>query len=682
MKFRRSAVRNSVDHALMLSWAVLFVAVTAQSPHPNRADCIGAYTTGPCLVTPQYFDPMYSAAVIDKDESMTIPSPHRRISGHFEDTDVDFNFYLPPETRWQGRFFSYVYPDQNSTAIDRRIGFALDSGAYLIQVSGTSGYRADAAAAKFSRSILTNYYRSVPEHVYGYIYDGSGGSYMTIGAMENTAGVWDGAVPIVVATPVSIPLNHAVRNLASAVLRNKSAHIVDSIRSGDVGKAMSNLSETEASVFREATLSGVPIEAWENFSGLASSRMLKVLLSSVKNLDPSYADDYWSKPGYLGTDNSTLSDVIHSNFANLTAIIQEVIAISDDDDFAFNITLEGVPENNVNFDGLEFTLIDTDCPSKIGTLTGTWNPITKSIMVTKDNPDIGLSNLTQGRRIRVDNSWFIAMHTYHRHQIPNRPGFYGFDQFMGPDGAPMYPQRAVQAAAEVAKGACGGCTHSGNITGKMIIVDNLLDSEAFPWHADWYKSQVKRTLRSSFDNNFRLWYNERADHFFEPVTENLKDFIVDYTGMYEHAMRSLCVWVEDGFQPPASTSYQVQNSQVIPSGEADERHGIQPIFELSMTSSLTGNIQRGTEVNFIMRAVAPVGAGKIVAVEWDFLGGKTFESVPFGEPNEIVDLVVPFFYDIAGTYLCVVKITVQREGNPSSQFARVSNLGRIQVVVR
>ncbi|KAF4916391.1 hypothetical protein CGCVW01_v010100 [Colletotrichum viniferum] len=619
---------------------------------------------------PNCFDPMYSKAVIDKDENMTLPSPHRLISGHFESTDVNFNFYLPPETSWQGRFFSYVYLDQNSTAIDRRIGFVLDSGAYLIQVSGTSGYRADAAAAKFSRSILANYYRSVPEHVYGYIYGGSGGSYMTIGAMENTAGVWDGAVPIVVAPPVSIPLNHAVQNLASVVLRNKSSHIIDSTRSGDVEKAMPNLSETEASVFREATLSGVPIEAWENFSGLASSRMLKVLVSSVKNLDPSYADGYWSKPGYLGTDNSTLSDVLHSNFANLTAIIQEVIAISDDDDFAFNITLEGVPEKIVNFDGLEYILLDMDCLSKIGALTGTWNPSTKSIMATKDNPDIVLSNLTQGQRIRVDNSWFIAMHTYHRHQIPNRPGFYGFDQFMLPLWVqPPHAPLATSAAACTARWGYTGAP-SGPITGKMIIVDNLLDSDAFPWHAD------------CFDDNFRLWYNERADHFFELVAENFKDFIADYTGMYEHAMRSLCVWVEDGIQPPASTSYQVQNSQVIPSGEADERHGIRPIVELSMNSSLTGNIQRGTEVNFIMRAVAPVGAGKIVAVEWDFLGGKTFESVPLGEPNEIVDLVVPFVYDIAGTYLCVVKITVQREGNSSSQFSRVSNLGRIQVVVR
>ncbi|KAF3801506.1 hypothetical protein GCG54_00014721 [Colletotrichum gloeosporioides] len=624
---------------------------------------------------------MYATAVIDKDENMTLPSRHRRISGHFEDTDVDFNIYFPPETQCQGRFFSYVYPDQNSTAIDRRIGFALDSGAYLIQVSGTSGYRADAAAAKFSRSILANYYRSVPEHVYGYIYGGSGGSYMTIGAMENTVGVWDGAVPIVIATPVSIPLNHAVRNLASAVLRNKSSHIVDSIRSGDVGNAMSNLSEAEASVFREATLLGVPMEAWENFSGLASSRMLKVLLSSVKNIDPSYADDYWSKPGYMGTDNSTLSDVLHRNFVNLTATVKEVIETTGDVDLVSNVTLEGVTDKIVNFDGLEFTFLDTDCSSKVGTLTGTWNPITKSIMVTKDNSDIVLGNLTQGRRIRVDNSWFIAMHTYHRHQIPNRPGFYGFDQLMGPDGAPLYPQRAVQAAVEVAKGACGGCTHSGNITGKMIIVDNLLDSDAFPWHADWYKSQVQRALGSSFDNNFRLWYNERADHFFEPVAENLKDFIVDYTGMYEHAMRSLSAWVEDGIQPPTSTSYRVQNSQVVLSGKADERHGIQPIVELSMNSSLIGYIQRGAEVNLTMRAVAPVGAGKIVAVDWDFLGAKKFESVPIGEPNEIVDLNVPFVYENVGTYLCVVKITAQRDGNSSSQFARVSNLGRMQVVV-
>ncbi|KAK2766323.1 pkd domain containing protein [Colletotrichum kahawae] len=670
MKFRLSPVRSSVDLASMLFLALLFVAVAAQSSQPNSVECIAANTTGPCLVTPDCFDPMYATAVIDKDENMTLPSRHRRISGHFRDTDTDFNIYLPPESQWQGRFFSYVYPDQNSTATDQRIGFALDSGAYLIQVSGTSGYRADAAAAKFSRSILANHYRSVPEHVYGYIYGGSGGSYMTIGAMENTVGIWDGAVPIVVATPVSVPLNHAVRNLASVVLKTQSSHIVDSIRSGDVGRIMSNLSQVEAAVFREAALLGVPMEEWENFSGLASSRMLRILLSSVKSIDPSYADDYWSKPGYLGTENSTLSDVLHRNFVNFTATIEEVIAISDDDDFVFNITLGGLPDAIGEFDGPEFTLLDTSCSSEIGIVAGTWDPVTKTIMATKDNSAAVLGKLNQDRQIRVDNSWFIAMHTYHRHQIPTRPGFYGFDQFMGPDGVPLYPQRAVQAAAEVAKGACGGCTHSGNITGKMIIVDNLLDSDAFPWHADWYKSQVQRTLGSSFDGNVRLWYNERADHFFEPVAENLRDFIVDYTGMYEHAMRSLSAWVEDGIQPPASTSYRIQDSQVILSGKADERHGIQPIVELSMNSSVTGNIQRGTEVSFTMRAVAPDGAGKIIIVEWDFLGEKTFESIHFGEPNRIVDMTVSYAYEKPGTYLCVVKVTAQREGNSSSQFAR------------
>ncbi|KAF9878116.1 hypothetical protein CkaCkLH20_04154 [Colletotrichum karsti] len=621
---------------------------------------------------------MYNTGIIDEVVNLYLPAPHWRISGHFNGTQVDFNFYLPPEEKWQGRFFSYVYPSQNSTASDDRIAFALDSGAYLIQVSGTLGYRADAAAAKFSRSILDKYYQHVPDHTHGYIYGGSGGSFMTIGAIENTFGIWDGAVPIVMASPVSIPYNHAARNFASLVLGNKSSIVIDAIRADDLQSIAAKLGDVETAALKEATIMGVPVMAWENYNSLASTEFLKVLADTVKNIDPSYADDYWNKPGYLGTEDSALGRIVRGAFINFTTSIVDVTLNGNNTPVA--VVLESLPGNLNAYDGVEFTLMGADGSSTFGSINGTFNNGT-TMTLTQDIPPSVLGNITKGYQVRIDNRWFIALHSVYRHQIPSRSGFYGFDQFRGSDGNPIYPQRGVEVAPAVAQSSSGGATHTGNITGKIIMVDNLLDSDAFPWHADWYRSQVRESLGDRFDDNFRIWYTERADHFFDSVPENLRDFIVDYTGIYEHAMRSLVDWVEKGIQPPASTNYTVRDSQIVVPDSADERLGIQPTVELSVHGPLSDTFEKGAAINFTMRATTPVDAGKVVAVEWDFLGTGAFESVPFGEASEAVDLDAQHTYGSSGVYLCVVRVTSQREGNSTSPFALARNLGRVQVII-
>ena len=55
----------------------------------------------------------------------------------------------------------------------------------------------------------------------GYIYGASGGAYQTIGAAENTEGVWDGAIPMVPGTPNAIPSNQAIELLGLRVLHDK-----------------------------------------------------------------------------------------------------------------------------------------------------------------------------------------------------------------------------------------------------------------------------------------------------------------------------------------------------------------------------------------------------------------------------------------------------------------------------
>ena len=183
------------------------------------------------FVTADCVDPLYDEPVIDSETDLTTPVPHHRVSGHFAGTDKRFTFYLPPKEQWDGRFFHLVYPLDDENAEDgvppdfgppARIAFGADSGAYTVQTNGGGGYRVDAAAAKFSKTVAAGYY-GTDGRIYGYIYGGSGGSYQTIGAIENTIGVWDGAVPFIVGVPTSIPNNFFVRAFARFVLEDKAA---------------------------------------------------------------------------------------------------------------------------------------------------------------------------------------------------------------------------------------------------------------------------------------------------------------------------------------------------------------------------------------------------------------------------------------------------------------------------
>jgi hypothetical protein len=188
-----------------------------------------------------------------------------------------FSFYMPPNESFDGRFFQYVTPvpdnenlSQTVQKDDNSIGFAIASGAYFIETNGggksaaagpgmradptIGAFRANAAAAVYSRTLAKAMYG--PNRVYGYIYGGSGGGYRTMGSIENTKGVWDGAVPFVLGTPMASPNNFSIRMHAMRLLRDKFPQIVDAMDAGGSGDPYKGLNEEEAAALREATLMG------------------------------------------------------------------------------------------------------------------------------------------------------------------------------------------------------------------------------------------------------------------------------------------------------------------------------------------------------------------------------------------------------------------------------------------
>jgi hypothetical protein len=426
---------------------------------------------------------------------------------------------------------------------------------------------------------------------------------------------------------------------------------------------------------------GIPLRAWEDYSYLLGLKTPDGLLGfgrTVRAIDPTYADDFWSKPGYLGTEQSPLGDLIRAARIDQVATITQVTR--DAQTVPTSLVLDSVPAFESRT-GLDFTVYAADGTSVVGTLSGSLHRATKVLTIGSGNPSAVLDALDTGGTLRIDNRWSIALTSYHRHQVPTRPGFYGWDQFRAPDGTPIYPQRPVQIGPLIGGSVCGGCGYTGAINGKVIVVDNLLDVDAYPWHADWYARQVKQALGNRFDDNFRLWYNDNADHLAGPVSGAKAARIVEYTGIVQQALRDVSAWAEQGVAPPRSTRYKVVDSQIIVPAKAAARRGIQPVVDLTVDSATRIDIKAGQTVTFKAKIDVPPKAGKVVATAWDFLGTGDFTASPFGRPKATVVVRATFTYTTPGTYFPALRATAQRQGDTTTPFALVQNLDRVRVVV-
>ncbi|MFG6201983.1 PKD domain-containing protein [Nonomuraea sp. JJY05] len=663
--------------AALLALAVGQVLLPAPAAAAAAPDCAATQPGGPVQVTPDCADPLYAHPVIDGEQDLTTPVAHRRVSGHFEGTAVKFTIYLPAAAQWQGRFFQYTYPLSDENALDRVVAFGAASGGYTVQTSGAQGYRHAAAAAKFAETVAAAYYRSGSRRIYGYLYGPSGGSFQTVGAIENTTGVWEGAVPIVLGVPTSIPTNFFLRAQARMVLRDVAGRIADAVRPGGSGDPYAGLPAVRAAMLREATSLGVPLKAWEDpdyVMGLSTADGLLGFGAVIRQLDPSYAADFWSKPGYLGTEQSPLGDIVRAELVDATPTITQVRADADGTPTA--VTLAGLPTLTSTL-GLDFAVEAAD--GTRAPLTGTLDPATGVLTVGGGNSAAVLAALTTGARVHVDNRWFVALPSYYRHQVPPADqGYTAFDVLRGPDGQPRYPQRPVLVGPLIARGPAGGGTYTGKITGKVIVVDNLVDSDAYPWHADWYAKRVRAALGDqAFESGFRLYYNDNADHLDGPVTGAKANRIVSYDPIVERALREVAAWAERGVTPPRSTRYDVTDGEVTVPKQAPDRRGIQPVVDLTAGGRDRVDVKAGQKVAFVAKVQVPPGAGTIVSAAWDFTGSGTFTPIGLGP----LTVGGSHRYTRPGTYYVSFKVASSRSGG-ADPFARVENLDRVRVVVR
>lgn len=614
-------IRSTISRtggAAALTATLLLGAGFAVSPAQAADECV---PDGDAMqVTADCVDPAYTPVIDGEATNETSPVAHRRIRGHLEnasggDTGIQFTIYLHPgadKDKWEGRFFQFTYPtaftpeQDTSYATDRAIGFALASGGYAVQTgnAGVSlGYRHTAAVAKFAETVAAEYY-GTDAPIYGYLYGPSGGSYQTIGAAENTTGVWEGFVPMVQGVPQPTSYNFLGRSAAELILADKADDIRAALLPGGSGDPYATLDEAESAMLTELHALGIPWQAWEYPDYLLGySEFTAGGLDSSDPLwyDPTYASDFWGAEGYLGREDSPLGERVRAELAAMG---------------------------------------DTDA-----------------------------------------NRWNIANRFYYRYQVPaESEGWVGLDQFRNLDGSLMYPQRPVPAFGFHGF-VSGNTAFDGSINGKMIVVDNLYDTDALPWHADWYRHQVETSLGDAADDTYRIYYNDHADHQDAVVSGERAKHLVNWYGMVEQALRDVAAWAEDGVEPPASTVYDVVDAQIVVSDNAAVRRGLQPTVDLTVKGQEGVTVKAGDQVKLKAKAQVPPGAGEIIRAEWDLDGDGVYTDAGLTRIGNTVTLQNDVRFDEPGTYLVALKVTSERDGDPTAEFALAQNLDRVQVVV-
>jgi len=666
-----------------------------------------------------YEDPLFTKPFIDVDEMREAPAPHRYVHGGFRDTDLRFSMYFPPEKIYDGRFLHpvmHIAGDENVApkgrlgGLQTAIEFAFASGAYLVESNQGSRYmggpaditnfRASAATAQYGRILAEKMYgRHRP---YGYVFGGSGGSYKTFACVENTSGIWDGSVPFIHGSPAALPNMFTVQAHALRLLDGKFEQIIDAVAPGGSGDMYAGLNEEESAALKEVTLMGFPPRAWfaHDRVALGYTGVFASLMPALAAEDPAYFSDFWTKPGYLGFDApQSLRDARIRETTTIAGILSTrqmldrglpvSIAAGTRDTAPAAIRLADMPAGR-----LEGSYVTPQSGGAAGERMMVTGVIGDMVMLGFGGQNIAtLEKMKTGDKVSIDNSDYLASQTYHRHQVQSA-GYYVWDQFKDDEGKPKYPQRPILQSYNQA--GEGNNWQTGRFSGKMITINSILDEAAYPWQVDWYRKRVMAHFGEAYKDRYRVWFNDHAMHVYpsrylspnEGEAAGGDDYgpatthVIRYEGILQQAIRDVAAWAEKGIEPPQSSKYEVENSQIALAGGAKARGGVQPVVRLTANSDERADVKVGEKVEFAASIEMPPGAGMVVSTEWDYDGqGKYPEKQDYKKGKTKVTLRNSRSWSRPGTYFVTLRASSQRERAVGTPFGQAYNLAKVRVVV-
>ena len=467
-------------------------------------------------------DPTYKTVYVDIERWEERLNPNDKDGGNVkyffvhggfkdeaQDRDIKFSFCFPEKEAYKGHFFHYLCPfpgpDEEMasfkrTGSDDHIAFALINGAYFIETNmgskaafgpaadQTLTWKSSAMCAEYSREYAMKFYGCA--RPYGYVYGGSGGGYKSMACIENTD-AWDGAAPFVIGSPVSLPNSISLHVYGQRMLRHQFRNIVDALDAGGSGDPEEFMDDLEKEGYREVCRMGFPPKAWfVEAEGTVDPGSLPVLTPGVKAADPTYFTDFWTVPGYEGADPESDSCRDRIVFDGVVKAVHLPDQEAEDDEYSNGvdtawkkslasgngawIELEEVPQKEDPYlEGLDLTITSGKAEGKVmrlQTIIGNALVIGSAFGFS----DIGdvINDIQPGDTVHLDNSDYIAIQLYYRHQIPDDPSFTVFKRFRDADGKLSIPQRGFI----MSYGFNGtGTIQDGNIQGKVIMNQSLMD---------------------------------------------------------------------------------------------------------------------------------------------------------------------------------------------------------------
>lgn len=652
--------------------------------------------------------------------------PYLYVHGGFRKKAVKFSFCFPKKEAYKGRFYQYLSPfpgpNEETASLEKygeddQIAFCLMNGAYFVESNmgstrmfggmpdATLVWKASAAVAEYSRVKAMEYYGC--ERPYGYVHGGSGGGYKTMACIENTC-AWDGAVPYVIGSPVSLPNTITLHAQGQRSLRKVFGKIVDALDAGGSGDMYEGLNEDEAFMLKEITRMGFPPRAWFlEAARFINDGSLPVQIPHVKEGDPEYFTDFWENPGYLGHDKAggTSKDRIQftgtikavhiagekmkSDFSDANGVDDawKKMMVNGNENW---IELEKIPEGDLYFYGVEMKIqsgLAAGKQLKLEKIVG--NCLTIGMMFGNTDAENILKEVKPGDKVFLDNSDYIAIQSYYRHQVPDDLSFRAWDQFRDEQGCAIIPQRPHVLGYDLTG---TGTVQSGNIQGKTIVVQAMMDESTCPWCGDWYRKKVMESKGSEED--FRIYYMDRCMHGDVSWLEN--NMVTNYLGALRQALLDISDWVERGKEPRKSTAYELKDGQIYLEETADKRCGVQPVVTMLANGKTHAHIKAGEEVLLYVKAEVPPDAGKVTAIDYDFVSDETLsmqkkELTVFRNKGEFTwhpdeksgyaESEMRHIYEKPGVYFASVRVKVERHGDAQNPFTQIKNIGRVRITV-
>jgi hypothetical protein len=647
---------------------------------------------------------------IDRDERRTRPEPHRYLHGGFEGTDTRFSFYFPDEERWEGRFITAIEGGQagHEDRAARLTGEGLPSmrwafacGAYLVESNGghiapgpvaltraphpatVTAYAATAAATRFARTQAERLYGRQPAH--GYIVGGSGGGRALLG-LENTRGIWDGAVQYTNAAGHGVSLPTVIAN-AIRVLGPQLRDVADAWAPGGSADPFCGLSSRQRRALAELYQSGFqPGGEWQLECPGPELGVALITKQLLADYDPDYFQDFWTCPGYPGADGDLADEIVRERL-----VVQAQVRageLGDDQRVELERLLWRTPYDDSSVIGLRASgasprllgadLIREQDGQRLGlTCLG----MAGDTLVVHAAPAADPTAVAEGQALIADNRDFLAYCHSYLHQVDRQ------SREPGPliaGGVPIYPQRALSLQDILV-----GVSMTAEFDGKLIYVGSVNDSMSTPtaWPVT-YAGQVQEKLGAQAEHRLRVYLNDNATHIQGserppgelPVAATR---LVDYLGSVEQAMSDLIAWVEREVAPPPDTRFELVSGRLRLPATGAERGGIQPVVELTANGEIAITVTVGEPVSLHARASVPPAAGTVISVRFDVDGGGRWavaDATVDGRASEVTS-VLEHRFDRPGRYFPAVLVTGHRDGRLDAVHGRVTNLARVRVDV-